>query len=132
MAKTIFYAEDEGPQREMVEMFLSGDYNVEAYDDGLPLYTALQQARPDLVITDGNMPRMRGYEVLKKARAEGYQGPAIIFSTPTSDRDDKDIEELRKQGVEYVPKPQIMQLMGLVKKLLGDDSTINQPTDTGR
>ena len=50
--------------------------------DGLELYKAL---RPDIVITDIEMPVMNGIEMIEKISALGKDGPIIIVTTGYDD-----------------------------------------------
>ncbi|HXH30443.1 MAG TPA: ATP-binding protein [Bacteriovoracaceae bacterium] len=64
----------------------------------------LQKASIDLIITDVNMPEMRGDEFVQKVREAGYQGP-ILYMTGTRyvDQYNKDKVELDLDGLIIKP-----------------------------
>jgi len=53
---------------------------VDTAEDGQAGWEALQGKRYDLLITDNNMPRVTGVELLKRLRSEGEDLPAILIS----------------------------------------------------
>ena len=67
--------------------FLQGVYDVTEAADGLAALEALEQHAPDVVVTDLALPRMDGFELLTRIRANartmnvpvialsGYSGP---------------------------------------------------------
>ena len=73
--------------------------------DGEEGFTKAQQMLPDLVISDVMMPRLDGYGLLKKLRAdERLGGTPVIFLTA------KGMTADRTQGYmagvdDYIPKP---------------------------
>ena len=55
-------------------------YQVDTAEDGQAGWEALQAKEYDLLITDNNMPRVTGIELLKRLRSEGEALPAILVS----------------------------------------------------
>ncbi len=79
----ILVAEDYKDIRNMVkEMLEDKGYVVEAVENGQLLLDKLATGEFDLIITDQNMPVMKGIEVLKKIRAteKTKNLPVIVFS----------------------------------------------------
>lgn len=75
----ILIADDSRVMRQIVSRTLrqagfEGHELVEAAD-GQQAYDAAKSHRPDLVLSDWNMPEMNGVEVLRALRAEGVQVP---------------------------------------------------------
>jgi DNA-binding response OmpR family regulator len=58
----------------------SAGHQVDTAEDGAAGWTALQANRYDLLITDHNMPKVSGVELLKKMRAAHIALPAILVS----------------------------------------------------
>ena len=64
--KKILVAEDEKVMRYMIRDFLeSFGFEVILADNGLEAYVLWKQYSPDLVLTDINMPKMNGIDLLK-------------------------------------------------------------------
>jgi len=71
--------------------------------DGFEALKMLREIEVDLIIADVNMPRMDGYEMLEKLRAQGNDTPAIML-TARHDRTDV-TRGLRLGADDYVTKP---------------------------
>ncbi len=68
-------------QRNTKGLLRSG-YEVDAAEDGAAAWEMLNAGRYDLMITDNNMPRVSGVELLQKLRA-GRMGLPVIMATGT-------------------------------------------------
>ena len=66
--------------------------------NGRRAYQGICDLKPDVVFLDIRMPGMLGLEVIKKARADGFQGKIIILSGYS---DFKYAQEAIRYGVEY-------------------------------
>lgn len=104
---TILVADDETIIREGIKVLF--DYEALGFTicgeaaDGEQTLEKIRALRPDVVLMDIRMPGMTGLEVIKKARAEGYQGKVIIISSYS---DFKYAQEAIRQGVQYyITKP---------------------------
>jgi CheY-like chemotaxis protein len=58
-------------------------YCVDAAEDGALAWDALQAKTYDLLITDNDMPRMSGFELIGKLREAGMTMPVILVSGTT-------------------------------------------------
>jgi two-component system, chemotaxis family, sensor kinase CheA len=86
--RRIVYAEDSFITREYVAMMLrSVGFAVTEVGDGAEALMALRRERPDLLLTDLQMPNVDGFELLRKVRADPIlQGlPIVVISTLESD-----------------------------------------------
>jgi two-component system, chemotaxis family, sensor kinase CheA len=84
----IVYAEDSFITREYVAgMLRSVGFIVTEVADGAEALLALRSERPDLLLTDLQMPRVDGFELLRRVRADpSLQGlPIVVISTLESD-----------------------------------------------
>jgi signal transduction histidine kinase/DNA-binding NarL/FixJ family response regulator len=71
MPSTILVAEDDPEIRELLVLLLrSHDYELLEASDGMEAYELLHQRKPDLLITDVVMPRMDGYELVRRVRQD--------------------------------------------------------------
>src|SRR5438067_3477870 len=74
MPKNLLLADDSKTIQQAVSMtFAREDVKLTAVDDGEAAFQAAQRARPDLILADVTMPRLGGYELCQKLRAD----PAI-------------------------------------------------------
>lgn len=96
-------------------------FEVVTAKDGVDALQQLQDTRPDLILSDIEMPRMDGFELLRNIRAdEGLRGiPIIMITSRTADKHRAHAIEL---GVnEYLGKPyQEDQLLALIRQYTGE------------
>jgi len=86
--RRIVYAEDSFITREYVAgMLRSVGFAVTEVGDGAEALLALRGERPDLLLTDLQMPNVDGFELLRRVRADAsLQGlPIVVISTLDSD-----------------------------------------------
>ncbi len=83
----ILVVEDNADSRDLLSKLLGlSGYEVSAAPDGESGYSAALKHIPDLIITDVNMPRMDGIELLKKVRIERQlDGTAVLVVTAFGD-----------------------------------------------
>jgi two-component system chemotaxis response regulator CheY len=93
MAKRILTIDDSKTIRDMLRMTLvDAGYDVLQAVDGQDGVEVLERETVDLVITDINMPKMNGYEVVRHLRGNpAYTGLPILVLTTESDTDKKNI-----------------------------------------
>lgn len=77
----ILVAEDDAEARELLLLSLAdGDYDLLQAADGIEALHLLRTEHPDLLITDIVMPRMDGYELVRKLREdESMSATPVIF-----------------------------------------------------
>jgi two-component system chemotaxis response regulator CheY len=72
MSKRILVVDDSKAMRLIVRRTLRqagfGECEVEEAGNGVEALAAIQKSRPDLVLSDWNMPEMNGYELLTQIR----------------------------------------------------------------
>jgi two-component system sensor histidine kinase and response regulator WspE len=120
--KRILVAEDSLTVRELERKLLeSGGYVVDVAVDGMEAWNAVRTGHYDLVMTDVDMPRMDGIELLKLIRKDGR-----LKSVPTMVVSYKDRQEDRNRGLEagadyYLTKASFHDkaLLGIVADLIG-------------
>jgi CheY-like chemotaxis protein len=77
----ILVADDNADVRFLhTEVLVESGYRVDAAEDGAAAWDALQAKSYDLLITDNDMPRMSGFELIWKLRNAGMKLPVILVS----------------------------------------------------
>ena len=72
--------DDTGIRQSSAEVLIRSGYEVDAAEDGAVAWQALNAASYDLLITDHNMPKVTGVELLKKLRAARMDLPVILVT----------------------------------------------------
>jgi two-component system chemotaxis response regulator CheY len=93
MAKRILTIDDSKTIRDMLRMTLAGaGFEVIQAVDGQDGVEVMDREKVDLVITDINMPRMNGYEVVRHLRGNPvHKSLPILVLTTESDSDKKNL-----------------------------------------
>jgi CheY-like chemotaxis protein len=84
---------DDNPQGvELLEAYLSGsDYEIETAADGEETLRKVKHWHPDLILLDIMMPRISGFEVCKRLRADpAAQDTAVLMITALDQHSDID------------------------------------------
>jgi len=77
--RRILVVDDHTDLRQLsVDVLVDSGYDVEAAQDGAAGWEALQAKSYDLVITDNNMPKMTGLEMIEKLRSAGMKVPILM------------------------------------------------------
>lgn len=89
MTTRILAIDDSRTMRGMLnEALTSAGFDVCLAEDGIDGLEKLDEAAPDLVITDINMPRMDGFGVIENVRAKHAQGalPILVLTTESGEK----------------------------------------------
>jgi twitching motility two-component system response regulator PilH len=117
---TILVVEDSITQREiMIDLLKGSGLYVTIATNGVEALEHVQGNRPDLVVLDIVMPRMNGYEVCRRLKADPKtQNVPVVMCSSKGEEFDRYWG--MKQGADaYISKPfQPMELVGTVKQLL--------------
>lgn len=119
MAK-ILAVDDSSTIRKLVKFTLQmKKHEVVLAEDGMAALDIFNEYDFDLVITDLNMPRMDGIELIKKIRS-GDKNNSIPIILLTTESEEKDKQMGRDAGVSsYMIKPfQPPQLLGEIAKYI--------------
>ncbi|MFT3977167.1 MAG: response regulator [Sphingomonas bacterium] len=88
MTKLILTVDDSASMRMLLRTSLTEQgFRIEGANDGQHGLERMQELNPDLLITDINMPRMDGFELIEAVRAlPEFRGtPILVLSTEFSD-----------------------------------------------
>lgn len=127
MAKaSIIVIDDESGVREMLAdaLHMQG-YDVATAADGHVGLREIYDGDFDLIISDVNMPKVNGFELLQRLRAAGNETPVILL-TARGDRADVAVG-FRAGADDYVTKP-----FGLEELLLRVEARLKHLTRAGR
>jgi len=80
----ILVVEDDADTRQLnAEVLINSGYDVDAAEDGAVAWEALQKKTYDLLVTDNEMPKVTGVELLKKLHAV-HKALPVIMATGTA------------------------------------------------
>lgn len=104
MAEKILIVDDEKIIRESLAFVLRNEnYEVDEAEDGLTAFQLLKKNFYDLIITDLEMPNMKGIDLLEKIKQLNIQIPVIIITAFGSLN--TAISALRNGASDYILKP---------------------------
>jgi DNA-binding response OmpR family regulator len=84
-SQAILYVEDDVALRRLSAMvLLQSGYRVDVAEDGQAGWEALRLGGYDLLITDHEMPRLSGLELVKRLRSAGHTLPVVVASGSVS------------------------------------------------
>ena len=120
----ILLAEDERTLAMIIKDTLDGQgFDVTVVDDGEQALTLYRANKPDVLVADVMMPRMDGYELVRRIRKSDRQTP-VIFLTARSAVGDV-VHGFEMGANDYLKKPFGMQeLIVRIKALLGRACTV--------
>jgi two-component system, OmpR family, response regulator MprA len=118
MKETILVIDDDDKITSMLRRGLAFEgYAVKTAGDGHEGLQSMLQEEPDLVILDVMMPRLDGWEVVRRMRAGGIQAP-ILLLTAKDDVADR-VRGLDLGADDYLVKPfALEELLARVRSLL--------------
>lgn len=101
----LLIADDNADMRQYLARLLGSHYRVTTVTDGEEALAAVREERPDLILSDVMMPRIDGFELIRKLRTDSQTAsvPVILLSARAG-------EECRVDGMEagaddYLVKP---------------------------
>jgi DNA-binding response OmpR family regulator len=120
MAKKILVADDESHIRHVVSMKLSNaGYEVVTAEDGEEALELCRAEKPDMLITDFQMPMLTGLELCKKLRGEGFAMPVLMLTAKGFDIEAGEMAEAAIGDVLSKPfSPR--EVLGKVRQMLGE------------
>ena len=114
----VWIADDDEAIRMVLEEGLkSAGLEIATFADGESLIEALNDEKPDLIISDIKMPGMHGYDLLKHVKNNYDKLPVIIMTAFTDMQ--AAIDSYGGGAFEYIPKPfDLEEAIVTVKKAL--------------
>jgi CheY-like chemotaxis protein len=104
--RRILIADDNQPNRELLEAYLAGiDCATEIAVDGADTLAKVQSFKPDLILLDVMMPKLSGFEVCQKLKADPATRKIMVLMV-TALNEAGDIERAVKAGTDdFLSKP---------------------------
>ena len=132
MRNKVLLVEDEKTLLRIVEDMLSREgYDVTTATNGVDAINLFKSSTPDIVIADVMMPRMDGFEMVRKIRKFNDEVP-ILFITARSAIDDV-VEGFELGANDYLRKPfRMEELLVRIKALLRRNKRMPEVIAIGR
>ena len=108
--------EDRDLRRLYTEALVRPGYHVDAAEDGAAAWDALQHNNYDLMVTDNNMPKVTGVELLQKVQAAGMALPVIMATGAAPEFND---HGSRQPDATLLKPYTFHELVSAVKEVLG-------------
>jgi CheY-like chemotaxis protein len=103
--KTVLIVEDIALNRELLEQLLEDEHRLVFAEDGLAALERAAETRPDLILMDLSLPRMDGWEAIRRLKADATLShiPVIALSAHAMSGDE---DRARASGCDdYLTKP---------------------------
>ena len=130
MPKVWIADDDEAIRMVLEEGLKSADLEIVTFADAESLIDALNNDKPDLIISDIKMPGMHGYDLLKHIK-NNYEKLPVIIMTAFTDMQAA-IDSYGGGAFEYIPKPfDLEEAIIIVKKAL-EESKETKPNKVSK
>ncbi|HSM06054.1 MAG TPA: response regulator transcription factor [Longimicrobiales bacterium] len=117
MTRVLVVEDDAAILRGLRDNLAAESYDVTTAADGEAAYAALRKEEFDLVILDLMLPKLSGYEICQRARAEGIDVPILMLTARGTESDR--VLGLDMGADDYVTKPfSVRELLARVRALL--------------
>jgi len=109
----ILVVDDNSDKLQLIEAALSlAGYHVTTATDGVEALAAIESYQPDLVITDVMMPRMNGYELAQRIRANPVTKFIPVIMQTAAGRRSEDLRRANEVGaLGYITDPTDLDLL---------------------
>ena len=118
----VLVVDDFATMRRIVKNILTqlGYKNIIEADDGTTAMTVLKQEKIDLIISDWNMPKMTGLDLLKNVRANPDWATTPFIMVTAEAQQDNIILAVKAKVSQYIVKPFTADTLGeKINKVLG-------------
>ena len=106
MKKTVLILDDKHEIRNLLNMYLSKEYEVVSFENGLLAYNWLQEGNiPDGIVSDIEMPELDGRKFLGLIKSSGAFNSIPIIMLSSIHNSDERIKLLDQGADDYMIKP---------------------------
>lgn len=117
--KSIVIAEDDPPSQALLAGYLeSQGYQVGVASDGLQALQLIRERRPDMVITDVNMPNMNGLELVRRLRSHHHTAAIPVIMLSAASEAPNVLAGYAEGADDYVAKPVNLAILGARMEVL--------------
>jgi len=123
--KEVIVADDEGEIRELVGLICDGSgMSSILCNDGSQAFDLIKAGHvPDLLITDGDMTRLGGIELMEKLRELGFLFPVILMTGREIPVGSKLAEKVAKLSPFFIRKPfSVAAIQELIARALAEEA----------
>jgi len=115
----IILAEDDSSIRRGIELFLNNQgHNVHSADNGCKAFELIQKIKPDIIISDIQMPGITGLELLAKIKDAHIEIPIIIITSFATVKNA--VTALKQGAADFLTKPlDLEELKMKLEKIAG-------------
>ena len=119
-ALRVLLVDDNADMRAYLERILAAHWEVEAAADGVQAMDAIRRMRPDLVLTDGMMPGIDGFELVSAIRDDPALRDLPVIMLSARAGEESSVEGLYRGADDYLVKPfTVQELLARVSANLG-------------
>jgi DNA-binding response OmpR family regulator len=120
--KRVLVVDDDDDMRGLMVLLLGDSYDVAAARDGEEGLAMARRLHPDLIVLDLLMPRMHGFEVIRRLREDDdLRGVKVLISSSKSYSHDVNTAVAETGADSYIVKPFALDEFKLrVASLLGE------------
>jgi len=110
----VLVVDDFSTMRRIIKNILRqlGFNNITEADDGTTAWDALNRDKIDFVISDWNMPKMAGIDLLRKVRASEEFGALPFLMVTAEAQQENIIEAVQAKVSNYIVKPFTAETLG--------------------
>jgi PAS domain S-box-containing protein len=101
----ILLADDNADMRDYIQRLLHGQYEIEALADGEAALDRAREKPPDLILADVMMPRLDGFGLVTRLRADEQLKSVPIILVSARAGEESRIEGLKSGADDYMVKP---------------------------
>ena len=100
----VLLVDDDPAMRRMISKWLEGaGYQIRVAENGRDAILAIEQQRPQILLTDWDMPQMDGLQAIQILRAQGHKLPIVALTALASLEDEQMC--LRAGATAFLSKP---------------------------
>jgi CheY-like chemotaxis protein len=126
-SRRILVADDDAAIRKLLTCALSGaGYSVEAVENGAEAWEALQDHHFDLLVTDNNMPKMSGLQLLGRVQESNLDLPVIMASATVPEAVFTESNDFHPAAILFKPfdLAELVETVNLVLRTIGGSTTL--------
>jgi DNA-binding response OmpR family regulator len=103
--KKILVIEDDSDCRDLISLILEDDYAISTVADGEEAMKAIERDTPDIVLLDIMIPRIDGWEVLRRIRSDDRYKNLVVLAVTALASEESRQRAIREGATDYVIKP---------------------------